>query len=270
MRLFAVGIVGNEADIIGYTILHLIHQGVSQIIVGAHNSTDGTIEILESYAPAVRVHRINDPAYRQSSYITSLSDRAFDLGADWVIPFDADECWVAPQRQGLDEYLSKLPPAHYHATRWDYWPARVSVIEENPYLRVSRRNVNPTLPPKGILCGKAIIGPGNHFLFDDMGRPLAISPSDIAIHHVPFRSRSQFRKKVLTLGASFDLMFPDDPNWNNWASHYPVHSTYRDWQENGERAIASGWAKVLMMESENATCESRIPWSSMERGGLGG
>lgn len=92
-----ISVVRNEADIIGVTVAHHLSQGLDEAIVLDNGSTDGTDGVLESLAerdPRVSWRR-NDSPFDQSALVTGLAREAHRRGADWVLPFDADEFWVA-------------------------------------------------------------------------------------------------------------------------------------------------------------------------------
>ena len=87
--------VRDEEDILEHTIRHMASQ-VDQIIVADNLSTDRTPAILSELAERFPVHVIvdDDPAFRQSEKMTALAQTAGESwGADWVVPFDADEIW---------------------------------------------------------------------------------------------------------------------------------------------------------------------------------
>jgi hypothetical protein len=88
--IIGISMVRDEADIIGTTVAHLIAEGVDQFLILDNGSVDGTREILEQFP---QVTLINDPvvAYMQSEKMTMLAEDARCLGAEWVLPFDADE-----------------------------------------------------------------------------------------------------------------------------------------------------------------------------------
>ncbi|MDO4784610.1 MAG: glycosyltransferase family 2 protein [Propionibacteriaceae bacterium] len=107
--VWAVTMVRNEQDIIGLTIAHLFGQGVDHVVVADNNSTDATPQILRDLAaeyPRLHLARDAEPAYYQSQKMTRLAQLAARAGADWVIPFDADEWWFAPGAS-LKEWLAR-------------------------------------------------------------------------------------------------------------------------------------------------------------------
>lgn len=85
--------VKNEADIIEQTIRHLLNQGVEHILVADNGSTDGTYELLQELSKSLPVHVIQDRevAYYQSEKMMWLADQVTEAGAEWIVPFDADE-----------------------------------------------------------------------------------------------------------------------------------------------------------------------------------
>ena len=91
--IWGITMVKNEADIVEQTIRHLLGQGVDHILAADNGSSDGTYEILLELSKILPVHVIQDRelAYYQSEKMTWLADRVMEAGAEWIIPFDADE-----------------------------------------------------------------------------------------------------------------------------------------------------------------------------------
>ena len=84
--------VRDEVDIIGPVVAHMLGQ-VDHVIVADNLSVDGTFDVLESFGSQITLVADTDPAYRQSEKMTHLAGVAKSMGADWVVPFDADE-WI--------------------------------------------------------------------------------------------------------------------------------------------------------------------------------
>ena len=95
--VWAVGLAKNEADILGHTLRHLLDQGVAGVIIADNLSEDGTGEVIRQAALDPRVHAGEDRerAFYQGRKTSYLAHLAWRAGADWVIPFDADEHWYA-------------------------------------------------------------------------------------------------------------------------------------------------------------------------------
>ena len=94
MTVFGICMVRDAEDIIGTVVEHMMNQ-VDHVIVADNLSKDSTRKILDSLHGNITVIDDNDPSYRQSEKMTALADIAYRRGADYVIPFDADEFWVA-------------------------------------------------------------------------------------------------------------------------------------------------------------------------------
>jgi hypothetical protein len=109
-EVWGVSIVRDEVDVVGLTVRHLLDQGVSRILVADNCSVDGTRELLRSLARTTRrvaVVTDHEPAYYQSEKMTWLAHQAWRGGADWIVPFDADEFWFA-EGMSIAEYLGTL------------------------------------------------------------------------------------------------------------------------------------------------------------------
>lgn len=108
MRVAGLCMVRNEADIVRVTVAHHLAQGFDSILLLDNGSTDGTDRILQELsARDGRVRWTSDHVeWRQAELMTELAREARRDGADWVVPFDADEFWLAPRgsfRQVLAE-----------------------------------------------------------------------------------------------------------------------------------------------------------------------
>lgn len=95
MRLAAVGMVRNEADIIESFVRHTL-RFVDELRLVDHLSTDRTPEILKQLQaeglPLI-VSRHSDTAQVQDILTARLAREAFAAKAEWVLPLDCDE-WL--------------------------------------------------------------------------------------------------------------------------------------------------------------------------------
>lgn len=140
-EIWGVAMVRDEIDVIGCTIDHLVDQGVDRVLVVDNGSVDGTRELLRSRA-SDRLLVGDDPVvpYFQAEKMTWLAHRAWRAGADWIVPFDADEWWFA-ERGSLAEHLRTTEHSvlyadlHHmvpvHADPWDLTGAEF-VLDSTP------------------------------------------------------------------------------------------------------------------------------------------
>ena len=92
MKLAMTLLLRDEADIVEAHLVYHLKAGVDVVIATDHRSSDGTTEILESYARRGYVHLIRreDERIRQSEWVTHMARlAATEHGADWVINSDA-------------------------------------------------------------------------------------------------------------------------------------------------------------------------------------
>jgi hypothetical protein len=95
--VYGVSMVRNEADLIRLNVLYHLASGIDRMLVVDNGSTDGTDEILQQLSlqhTEVRWSRDDGP-FLPSRVMTKLAREAFEEGADWVVPVDADEFWHA-------------------------------------------------------------------------------------------------------------------------------------------------------------------------------
>ncbi len=167
----AVMLVKDEADVIGYTIEHLLTQ-VDSIIVSDNGSTDGTRELLGEYAEAgqIGLEDDDDVAYWQSRKTTALAEKARELGFDWVIPCDADERWRSDDGTPIRTYLRGVTPdvRVIQACLFHYMPTLLDDrSESNPFARIgwrwyrSKSNIrdmpNGSCSASGVFCVSSCI-----------------------------------------------------------------------------------------------------------------
>src|SRR5688572_29754160 len=113
MRLVAVSIVKNEADIIEAFVRHTL-AWVDHHLVFDHDSTDGTREILQALQAEglpLTLFRDDAPGHLQqarSNHLTRLAAESYD--ADWILPLDTDEVLCGPGRTELEQALQQAGP----------------------------------------------------------------------------------------------------------------------------------------------------------------
>ena len=193
----AVAMVRDEVDIIEQTVRQMSSQ-VDALIVADNRSVDGTREKLDSLAgelPLVVVEESQEEHYHAHA-INRLAARATGEGAEWIVPFDADE-WVHSALGRLADVLAEcsgevaIAPSHMHVAT-----ARDDPDEADPLRRIGWREREAQLLPK-IAC-RALPGlrihDGNHFA--DYGRRPRFVRGRFALRHFPYRSPAQFERKI--------------------------------------------------------------------------
>lgn len=220
----AISMVKDEADIIASTIEHLRHQ-VDHIIVADNGSTDGTLEILQSFDIEV----VNDPevAYYQSRKMTDLAHRAAEQGAEWVIPFDADEIWLG--RHGkIKDTLPEVNASIATAQVFDHVATAKDPEVDDPIgrMRWHRAAANPMVKVACRPRANVTIHQGNHGA--DYGETIH---DVLEVRHFPYRSADQFVSKVRNGAAAYaatNLPHGDGQHWRDYGRLLEAH---------GEKAI---------------------------------
>lgn len=220
--------VKDEQDIIAHTITHLVGQGVTGIVVADNLSTDDTFTILNDLDVDCEliVKTDPEPGYYQSRKMTELAHFAFRLGADWVIPFDADELWYAtdgPLANAFDDIDADCAWASLH----NYFPTSSDdPAEANPFRRITHRDPQPAALPKVAVRRRAdiTIAQGNHNVTADrldVTGALVSVESTLEVAHFPWRSFEQYKRKIRNGATAYrktDL--PED-----YGAHWRQHGT---------------------------------------------
>lgn len=176
MRLVAVSIVKNEADIIEAFVRHSL-AWVDHHLIFDHDSTDGTREILgalQREGLPLTLFRDDAPGHLQQARSNQLTRLAAEAqGADWVLPLDADEILTGPDRAGLEHSLSALPDDRpVSLPLLDYCPTTDDdALIINPVLRLchcpaqSSRTRKIFIPRRLALDPGLSAGKGSHALY---------------------------------------------------------------------------------------------------------
>jgi glycosyltransferase involved in cell wall biosynthesis len=219
MAVFAIAMVRDEADIVEQTVRHMLGQ-VHEVIVADNGSTDGTREILEQ----LPIVLLDDPevGYYQSRKMTALAARAAQQGADWIVPFDADECWYSPFGK-IADILADLPQAVAAAALYDHVPTAVDP-EGAPLDRIGWRRHTPAELPK-VACRAALpvtIEQGNHGAHYPTGQV----DGQLVVRHFPYRSAEQFVRKARNGAQAYAATdLPDDQgkHWRDYGALLDAH-----------------------------------------------
>lgn len=233
----AVTMVRDEADIIAPVLMQLFAQGVDRIWVADNLSVDKTRPILEDLAVRHPITIIDDdePGYYQSYKMTSLAQRAAAAGADWVVPFDADEWWYALDGT-IATQLAACDATVIKARGYDHLPRRTDPDDPddpNPIRRMGWRRAHTQTWPKVVFRATAdvYIHQGNH----DVERPGPRTEGLLEYRHFGYRSFDQMTSKVRNGKAAYEA-----------STVHAMHGTH--WRTLGalsDEGLAAEWQKLL-------------------------
>lgn len=196
MSVFAIAMVKDESDVIGSTVSRMRDQ-VDHVLIADNGSTDDTRKILEAHDVEV----IDDPevGYRQSEKMSALADQARRRGAEWVVPFDADEVHTAPGHLG--RRLQELAPEVLvsEATLIDHVATGSDDKRDpDPISRMGWRR-QEAAPLRKVACRAVeglVIHQGNHGAnFPDVAFPTTVT-NLVQVRHFPYRSAQQMIRKA--------------------------------------------------------------------------
>lgn len=235
--------VRNEEDVVGQAVQHLIAEGVDRVLVADNLSTDSTPKILDRLAAALPVTVVSDPdpAYRQSAKMTALARRAGAQGADWIIPFDADELWVSTEGRLRDlfedqdgaEVLEAELLRHYAPL----WGARGA----DPFTRMRWREAGPAgfYKVAFVAARDITVEMGNHAV--TAPRPLRHRREPrLQVRHFQYRTFAQMARKTRQGRAAIELTdYSDGTCW-----HWRLHGSRPRWR------MAVSWARLSLQRRD--------------------
>lgn len=175
--------VRNEIDVIDFVIKHHFSQGLDAIFVCDNGSSDGTFEHLTLMSEKdSRLFLTSDSGdFHQSQITTKLSMMAKDRGAEWIVPFDADEIWFSKNKISEDlknikddavkirinNYVQNYfydPSNHPYESIKYMIPEKFSEATESQVMKQKRSVIEFPWDYKHIIktSGLKNVGPGSH------------------------------------------------------------------------------------------------------------
>lgn len=249
-----IAMVRDELDVLPYTLLHMLTQ-VDGVLIADNGSRDGTGYWLRGLEDD-RIRVVDDPevGYFQSRKMSVLAAVARDLGATWVVPWDADEAWFAREGRRIGDVLADLPDSVLiaQADLWDHVATGEDPDDPNPLVRIGwRRPHCAPLPKVAVrpLPGLTILQ-GNHgATYDDRDIPPTVT-NLLTIRHYSYRSAKQTIRKVRNGAQAYAATGLPDAVGAHWRqmgtmSDEQIATAYRTWHW---RANPS---KAIVIEGEN-------------------
>ncbi|GAA1470564.1 glycosyltransferase family 2 protein [Microbacterium thalassium] len=254
--VWAVAGVRNEQDVIGETLRHLLDQDVAGIIVADNGSTDGTPDVLADFARDGAVHLVEDrePRFLQPEKMTYLSHLAWSAGAEWIIPFDADEHWYAPG-QSLAAHLAGSTDSVLHAVMHDVVPLgdELSFGEDEEVLvrRLDAADASSIERKVAFRAGPTVyVRPGNHEVLRDGTRA-----EGLHLLHYQWRSREHRVRKARRGAAAHARTGDHDRGWHWFAL-----------DALDDAALAESWDHIRRdAEDSPEWVRASAPWRSWDR-----
>ena len=176
--IIGVASVLDEAPIIRQTVTHLFNSGADLIIVSDGGSTDGTQQVLSDVAHNMVPYYMGgnkrlivipqEGPLHQDVEMTRLAHMAQDLGATWIVPFDADEFWcnlslldLLDRQQDLSVPIGRVQATMWQHTTWNHRhrnpkPLPKVAFRPVPGMRITWGNHDVHGIPGGITNGLAI------------------------------------------------------------------------------------------------------------------
>jgi hypothetical protein len=280
MKIFGLCCVRDAADIIGIVAAYHLAIGFDRLIVVDDGSSDGTSEIIGRLARKTRrieVIRNESAAFDQASLTSAAADRATSQGADYLLPFDADEFYWF--KYGLRSTLAPYVPDIIRVSVTNFVQSRA--VQRASALSLLRARFRPWVRggeasievPEG-RCAfieapfiSKLIAPALAGLKFDMGnhRVFGITAPerramDIEILHLPLRARTILAQRTENFEPRIAPMRNTDVF--GWQSLYFKRcqergTLEREWRANSQRHSAldvDGRSVPLIPDNRLRTC----------------
>lgn len=225
MSVYGVSMVKDEADVIVGVMRHMADE-VDHLLVADNGSTDGTRELLDTLERELPMTVVDDPepAYYQSQKMTQLANQAHEEGADWIVPFDADELWYTPEGR-VKDLLGESRHKVVHADLYNHFATSLDLEDSDPFRAMIWRQRRPMTLPKVAIrwLPTAVIHQGNH----GVTHPSAVRPgTGLLIRHFPYRNEDQFVRKAINGAEAYKLTDLPDELGAHWRGYGAIHEQY--------------------------------------------
>lgn len=193
--------VKDERDVIEGTLRHMADE-VDTLLVADNMSTDGTRDILNRLTSELNLVVVDDlePGYYQSAKMSDLAARAAEAGATWIVPFDADELWLAEHR--IASVLADVDHPVAAADLFNHLRTAIDLDESDPFRSMVWRQRDPAPLQKVAFRWEpgARIHQGNHGVTLPSG---SAGKTVLQVRHFPYRSPDQMVRKARNGAAAY-------------------------------------------------------------------
>jgi hypothetical protein len=211
----AVAMVRDEEDIVVPVVEQLFAQGVDRIWVADNMSSDKTRPLLEELAARYPLTILDDDeaGYYQSDKMSALARRAYDAGATWILPFDADEWWYGVGGT-IAERLAVCDADVVKVYGYDHLAQPFDPDEPNPIVRMGwRRPTTQTWPKVAFRAHPDVyLHMGNH----DVEREGRRTTGLLEYRHYQYRSLEQMARKVRQGKAAYEASTVHELHGTHW------------------------------------------------------
>ncbi len=207
LKLVAISMIRNEGDLI-QAVLNQAAALFDHYIIVDVQSSDGTTELIREFQkswPHVSLYTFRSQEKYQGALMNALTDKALDMGADWIFYIDGDEFLNVQSRDELQAYMKGFPHGvmhmpwinmvpsefgtfdHFDPAQDFFWSGRVQ-----PYNKIAVSGAYFAANPG------FNIQEGNHHIARD-GDMEGIDWQEnigLALLHVPVRSADRLRYKI--------------------------------------------------------------------------
>ena len=231
-KIAIVSMMRNEDDIVESFARHAL-KIADFLIVTDHNSTDKTRRILESLRDEglpIIIRSFDSVEHRQEETTNIMILQAIELGADIILPLDADEFLIKLDGNSNDirQIFQNLDSEKCYLIRWlNYgFLDKDKFILSRPLAFMQKNDLSKAfVGSRAYLKNDLFVVRGNHmvvkksslygtFKFDNVAVPIN-EEFQLMNMHVPVRSRAQFESKILRMGLTHVARFAKNSFYGN-------------------------------------------------------
>jgi glycosyltransferase involved in cell wall biosynthesis len=207
-KVFAILMVKDEIDVIESNIRYLQTQDIDEFYIADNLSTDGTYETLSALSEEfknITLIKDNTIGYYQSDKMNLWSRECFNMGADFVIPIDADEIWHSlDKNKTLGETIKTVDADIFVAKSTDFIPTIFDNFNESNFIKrmCHMKQNSDSFSAVAFNYHEGFeLEMGNHGVRNHPGKR---SIDTIGLRHYQYRSFPQFVKKVKNGKLAYD------------------------------------------------------------------